>query len=202
VRGGAPGDVRGKRRDRRGTAQHAWMSELQRERVLAAALEMLEELGYRGITVTRLAARAGVSRKTFYEHFEDREGCFAAALEDPVARGGGAGSAAGRAGVAQVARGRDPLEGLGGRVTYRTLRVLAAVAELGAGGSYPSNREVAEHAGIADQGQIARVLARLAGLGVVERVGGRPVRGEANAWRLTDWGVAVREAVEGRVGRS
>ena len=181
--------------DRRGTAQHARMSELQRGRVLAAAVEVLAELGYEGITVRQLAARAGVSRKTFYEHFEDREGCFVAALEDPVAWAGAGGGA-----VRQ--RGRDPVEGLGGRVTYRTLRVLAAVAELGERGCDPSNREIAEHAGIVDQGQIARMLARLEGLGVLERDGGRArprsARGERNAWRLTDWGVEVRAAVEGR----
>jgi AcrR family transcriptional regulator len=181
------------------------MAELQRGRVLAAAVEMLEELGYRGITVTQLVARAGVSRKTFYEHFEDREGCFMAALEDLAALEGGSLGPAQEAGGAR-GDGRDPAEGLGGRVTYRTLRVLAAVAELGGGGSHPSNREVAEHAGIGDQGQIARMLARLEGLGVVERDGeldrSRPARGEANAWRLTEWGVEVRAAVEGKVGRS
>jgi AcrR family transcriptional regulator len=205
VRAGAPADVRRSGRDRRGTAQHARMSELQRGRVLAAAVEVLEELGYRGITVAELVARAGVSRKTFYEHFEDREGCFVAALEDLAALEGESLGSAREAGGARV-DGRDPAGGLGGRVTYRTLRVLAAVAELGGGRSHPSNREVAEHAGIADQGQIARMLARLEGLGVVERDGGagrtRPVRGEANARRQTDWGVEVRAAVEGRAGRS
>jgi AcrR family transcriptional regulator len=178
------------------------MSELQRARILAAAVDVLVELGYGGITVTQLVSRAGVSRKTFYEHFEDREGCFVAALEDPVACASGTVAPARQAGGASVSRARDPLEGLGGRVTYRTLRVLAAVAELDGRGSLPSNREIAEHAGITDQGQIARMLARLEGLGVVERDGPRPVRGEANSWRLTDWGVEVKGAVEGRVGRS
>jgi AcrR family transcriptional regulator len=175
-------------RDKRGTVQHARMSELQRRRILGAAREILEDLGYRGITVTQIAGRARVSRKTFYEHFEDREGCLIAGLED---LGGGALSTADPPGK------RDPLEGLGGRVTYRTLRVLAAIAELSESHP-PSNREVAEAAGIADQGQIARLLGRLEGLGVVERVGPRPARGEANAWRLTAWGEEVRGAVEGR----
>jgi AcrR family transcriptional regulator len=35
--------------------------------------------GYDGATVARVAARAGVSRATFYEHFNDREDCFLAA---------------------------------------------------------------------------------------------------------------------------
>ncbi len=175
-------------RDKRGTIQHARMSELQRRRILGAALEILEELGYRGITVTQVAGRARVSRKTFYEHFEEREGCFIAALEDLAADA--------LSTVVPVGK-RDPLEGLGGRVTYRTLRVLAAIAELSESHP-PSNRKIAELAGVADQGQISRLLGRLEGLGVAERVGPRPARGEANAWRLSAWGEEVRGAVEGR----
>ena len=37
-------------------------------------------------TVARVVARSGVSRRTFYDHFEDREACFLAAFEDGVAR--------------------------------------------------------------------------------------------------------------------
>jgi AcrR family transcriptional regulator len=166
------------------------MSELQRTRIVGAALEMLEELGYRRMSVTQIAGRARLSRKTFYEHFEDREGCFIAALEDV---GSGAVS------TVVPARQREALEGLGRRVTYRTLRVLAAIAELSESHA-PSNREIGELAGITDQGQISRLLGRLEGLGVVERVGSRLARGEANAWRLTPWGEEVRRAVEGKDG--
>jgi AcrR family transcriptional regulator len=183
--------------DKRGTAQYARMSELQRERIVAAALEVLGELGDGKITIKEIVGRAGVSRKTFYEHFENREGCFGAALEE-----------AGRNG-AEVRKGRVPLTGLGGRgVTYRTLRVLSAIGELApaqagrVGG--PSNREVAARAGVADEGNISRMLARLEGLGLVERDGvpARPQRprGEANAWRLTERGEEVRTAVK-RPGR-
>jgi AcrR family transcriptional regulator len=173
------------------------MSELQRTRIVAAAVDTLAELGYNGITVTQLARRAGVSRKTFYEHFEDREGCFVAALEDPAADTSGSNGAARRTDASGELLSRDPANGLGGRVTYRTLRVLAAIAELtGEESRGPSNRQIAERAGISDEAQISRLLARLQSLGVVERVGATPGRGEANAWRLTDWGVAVRGAVE------
>jgi DNA-binding HxlR family transcriptional regulator len=41
------------------------------------------------------------------------------------------------------------------------------------------------------------LLGRLEGLGLVERVGARPVRGEANAWRLTAWGEEVKRAIDG-----
>jgi len=171
-------------RDKRGTLQHARMSELQRRRILGAALEILEELGYRGITVTQIADRARMSRKTFYEHFEDREGCLIAALED---------LAAGALRTAGPAPMHDPLEGLGRRVTYRTLRVLAAIAERPGA----SNREIAGLAGITDEGQISRLLGRLERIGVVERTGRRPARGEANAWRLTAWGEEVKKAIDG-----
>ena len=48
-------------------------------------------------------------------------------------------------------------EQVGARLTYRTVQVLRAIAELPAG----SNREVAERAGIVDQGQISKILTRL-----------------------------------------
>jgi AcrR family transcriptional regulator len=173
-------------RDKRGTAQHARMSELQRTRIVGAAVDTLVELGYDGITVRQIADRAGVSRKTFYEHFEDRDGCFVAAL--------GERRALAAFDPAGEPRGAPP----GFRVTYRTMRVLEAIGELSESHP-PSNREVAARAGVADEGQISRLLRRLEGLGLIENAGRGRLRGEANAWRLTDWGVEVRRAVEGRV---
>jgi AcrR family transcriptional regulator len=87
----------------------------------------------------------------------------------------------------------DPLFGLGMRLTYRTVRVLLAVA------AHPgsSNRGVGAEAGISDQGQISKLLARLQRLGLVEnqsRDGSG--RGEPNAWRLTQRGHEVREVIE------
>ena len=40
-----------------------------------------------GITVGRIVGRSGVSRRTFYELFEDREDCFLAAFDLSVERG-------------------------------------------------------------------------------------------------------------------
>jgi AcrR family transcriptional regulator len=67
------------------------------------------------------------------------------------------------------------------RLTYRTARVLAAIAE------YPgaSNREVAERAGIVDQGQVSKLLSRLQSRELVAKLGGGASRGEPNAWCLT-----------------
>src|SRR3712207_3655299 len=40
--------------------------------------------GYAGATVGDVVAGAGVSRKTFYEHFRDKEECFLAAFDAGV----------------------------------------------------------------------------------------------------------------------
>jgi AcrR family transcriptional regulator len=86
----------------------------------------------------------------------------------------------------------DALEGLDMRLTYRTLRVLAAVAA----NTGASNREVADAAGVHDQGQISKLLARLERLGLVHNNGDGQPRGEPNAWALTDRGAAIAGAVE------
>jgi AcrR family transcriptional regulator len=48
----------------------------QHERLLAAMVGTVGEKGYAATTVSDVIARAGVSRKTFYEHFADTQGCF------------------------------------------------------------------------------------------------------------------------------
>lgn len=53
----------------------------RRERVLAAAGELLAARGYGGLSVDELAARAGISKSTFYALFENKETCVRAALE-------------------------------------------------------------------------------------------------------------------------
>lgn len=53
----------------------------QRERMLEATARAVSELGYTGLTVAAILERAGVSRKTFYEHFSDKEECFLAAFD-------------------------------------------------------------------------------------------------------------------------
>jgi AcrR family transcriptional regulator len=53
----------------------------QRERMMAAMLDAVGEQGYIATTVADVLERAGVSRRTFYEHFDDREDCFLAAYD-------------------------------------------------------------------------------------------------------------------------
>jgi AcrR family transcriptional regulator len=304
---------------------------MQRARLLAAAVVTVEELGWSGASVANIAGRARVSRRTFYDLFENREDCLLAVLQGAVERIEGEILAAALAGepwrdrvreglfvilsfldrepvlarvcVVQALRGgpkvlqwregilarlseildegrgkhsssrsqdctvltaeglvgaafsivyarlltsarREPLSGLLGelmslivlpyqgpavarqerrgsgtfssgrkspvrsadfavgdplagvpmRLTYRTARVLEVVA------AHPgaSNRLVAEHAGIADQGQVSKLLARLGGLELMQNSGEGHARGERNAWRLTPRGEEIERAL--RVG--
>ncbi len=75
----------------------------------------------------------------------------------------------------------------GVRITYRTARVLSSIA------AYPgaSNREVADRAGIVDQGQISKLLNRLQGRGLITKLSEGHTSGAPNSWRLTERGELV-----------
>ncbi len=301
------------------------VTQIQRSRMLAAAVEAVEEVGYARMTVAQVISRARVSRKTFYDVFADREDCFLAAFDQAlgqarlIAQEAYAGESSWREGVraalarvlmfmdeepglarlcivealgagtrvlecrgrvlnelaevidrgrtannaareppqvtaegvvgaifavlhtrllsteqplsdllgslmsmivlpylgaraaqreltrppieaANVERPRlprrhkDPLEGLNMRLTYRTVRVLMVIAEHPAA----SNREIAEGSGIIDQGQISKLLNRLARLKLVENLGEGQEKGAANAWYLTPRGAQVERATRPR----
>ena len=341
---GAPGARSGINHNGVSAAGRVRVAGIQRVRVVAAMVEVSAEYGLADATVARVVARAGVSRRTFYELFDDRESCFLAALDDAIARASecvvpayesgdgwaerlrlalaallsfldvergvgqllivgslGAGpraierrqrvlaqiitavelgrsegkaasglppltaegivgavfsiiharmvaslpacapggmrfrvppvSGGPRSGegerpltelagplmgmvvlpylgpaaarrelersVPAVRRGNgvgksDPLQNLGMRLTYRTVRVLLAVAA----NPGSSNRVAADAAGIVDQGQISKLLARLQGLGLVENRGADSARGEPNAWTLTPRGREVHGAID------
>jgi AcrR family transcriptional regulator len=53
----------------------------QRGRLIEAMIGAVADKGYAGTTVADVVARAGVSRKTFYEQFVDREDCFLASYD-------------------------------------------------------------------------------------------------------------------------
>ncbi len=297
------------------------VAEIQRARMLGAMVDLTRERGAERVTVAHVVARAGVSRRTFYELFDDREACLLAALDEALRRveaavvpaykrerGWSARVGAGltamlecfdadpasaalcvvdslAAGpealerrahvvdalVGAVDRGRrepaapaglnrvtaegvvgavlgvlytrlrepspkplmplrgqlmsmivlpylgpqaaaaelarraprarqkvraqeDPLKRLDMRLTYRTMRVLAAVA------AQPglNNRQIARDAGVADQGQMSKLLARLEGLGLIANNGESQVRGEPNMWRLTRRGEELEQAIRAR----
>ncbi len=73
------------------------------------------------------------------------------------------------------------------RLTYRTTRVLGAIA------AYPgaSNREVADRAGIVDQGQVSKLLNRLQARGLIAKLGEARTRGAPNSWCLTERGELI-----------
>jgi AcrR family transcriptional regulator len=293
--------------------------EIQRARIIAAMSELVRERGAGGVAVAHVVARSGVSRRTFYELFDDREDCFLAAFDWAVAKAGelvlpayrgggqwreriaaalesalrfmdaepdmahlcvvgalGAGPQAlkrrgrvvrslvlavhdGRRGASSLrapdrivaegivgavlaivhtrlleahsrpllgllnplmativlpylgveeaerelkrppprrerrtARRTDPLRGLDMRLTYRTVRVLMALALHPAA----SNRQVASAAGIVDQGQISKLLSRLQARGLIVNTGGDHSKGEPNAWTLTPMGEEVRSTLQ------
>jgi AcrR family transcriptional regulator len=56
----------------------------QRGRMLDAMAESVALKGYAATTVSDVVSGAGVSRKTFYEHFSDKEDCFLAAFDAGV----------------------------------------------------------------------------------------------------------------------
>jgi AcrR family transcriptional regulator/DNA-binding MarR family transcriptional regulator len=62
------------------------VSDIQRSRLLAATVGAVEELGYSATSVASITERARVSRRTFYDLFENREECMVAVLEGAVAQ--------------------------------------------------------------------------------------------------------------------
>jgi AcrR family transcriptional regulator len=52
-----------------------------RQRLIAAMAASIEEQGYRETTVADVVRLARTSRRTFYEHFDDREACFLALFD-------------------------------------------------------------------------------------------------------------------------
>jgi AcrR family transcriptional regulator len=298
---------------------------IARSRIVAAALEAAEDVGYGGMTVAEVISRARVSRRTFYEVFTGREDCFLAALEEALSQIGvlareayereeswregiraglaallafldeepalarvclvealGAGprvldrraqlleemaevvdrgrfvtstvreppevAAEGVVGAVlavlhtralearrqpfsallgslmniivlpylgartasrelsrpsptarhreapQLSRLWDPLAGMSMRLTYRTVRVLGVIGERPGA----CNREIAERSGVADPGQISKLLARLARQGMIENTCEAKQNGGANAWQLTQLGAHVEHATRPR----
>src|SRR5829696_2746533 len=48
----------------------------QRTRLIEALGRAVAEKGYAAATIDDVVSGAGVSKKTFYEHFQDKEACF------------------------------------------------------------------------------------------------------------------------------
>lgn len=59
----------------------------QKRRLLLAMIDAVGEKGYRATTISDLVGRAGVSRKTFYEHFANKQECLLATFDVIAADG-------------------------------------------------------------------------------------------------------------------
>jgi AcrR family transcriptional regulator len=60
------------------------LGELQRARIIGAMLDVCGEKGAGSVSVAHVVERSGVSRRTFYEQFVDRDDCFLAAFEQAL----------------------------------------------------------------------------------------------------------------------
>lgn len=78
-KGGADGDA-ARRLARLPPGRHGlpreFVSENQRGRIAAGVIAAVAENGYNEATISRIAAAAGVSRRTFYTYFSSKEECF------------------------------------------------------------------------------------------------------------------------------
>src|SRR3954463_13954480 len=61
------------------------VAESQRERLLVAMADEVAAKGYANVAVADVIERAGVSRRSFYEHFTNKEDAFLAAYDAGVA---------------------------------------------------------------------------------------------------------------------
>lgn len=75
------GKASGRGRKRAARLPSELIKAVQRERMLAAMLRAIAEIGYHDVRVQHVLDRAGVSRPTFYEQFKNKEDCFLAAFD-------------------------------------------------------------------------------------------------------------------------
>jgi AcrR family transcriptional regulator len=61
-----------------------YVAQNQRQRLLVAIAETLDEKGYDKTTVSLVGARARVSKSDFYRHFTSKDECFVAAYDEAV----------------------------------------------------------------------------------------------------------------------
>lgn len=151
--------------------------------MLDAVVAAVAEKGFAEMTVADVVARAGVSRRTFYEHFEDKLDCFLSAyvvhadmlLADVEAS------------LAQAAGGARLRAGLHGYLTHLAARPLFArvltIDILGAGPRALEVRELYRERFAANWRSVSGdedVLRALVG-GIAELVQARILAGEADS---------------------
>jgi AcrR family transcriptional regulator len=58
----------------------------QRERIIVAVAEVCSTSGYAAMSVEDVVVASGVSRRTFYDNFQDKEDAFVAAYDEVASR--------------------------------------------------------------------------------------------------------------------
>jgi AcrR family transcriptional regulator len=119
--------------------QGVHLDAVQRARVISALSAVCAEHGAQNLTVARVVAQAGISRRTFYELFKDCEDCFMAAFEDafrrasrrvvPMYRGEGSWRERVRASLEALLAFFDSQPDTGRLMVVETLRAGASAAE-------------------------------------------------------------------------
>jgi AcrR family transcriptional regulator len=66
------------------TVSRPGFAERQRERLLTATVEVAGERGWAAMTLAEVVTRAGVSKRTVYDHFDDKLDCFLAAARHVI----------------------------------------------------------------------------------------------------------------------
>jgi AcrR family transcriptional regulator len=62
------------------------VAEHQRERLFKAMVECIDERGFAATTIFELVSRARISRRSFYEHFHNKDECLLATYDTVIAR--------------------------------------------------------------------------------------------------------------------
>jgi AcrR family transcriptional regulator len=136
---------------------HEQIVEIQRSRLLAAAVAAVDALGYADTTVGDITNRARVSRRTFYELFSNREECLAAVLEDVVALVRGEIAAAGVEDLAWRERVRGGLWAILSFLDREPVLARVCVVQALRGGAEVLERReeiLAELAAVVDEGRL------------------------------------------------
>jgi AcrR family transcriptional regulator len=71
---------------RRGRVSRERFLEMQRARIMEAAVQVVSQQRFGGATIEAVVAGASVSRSTFYEIFNDFDACFLAVLDSGMRR--------------------------------------------------------------------------------------------------------------------
>lgn len=137
----------------------AAMREIQRTRLLNAAVSAIDELGYSDASISHITGRARISRRTFYELFPNREDCLLAVIEDAL---GSIRAELDRAGLSKLRWAERVREGLYAILAFLDREpALARVCVVESGHGGRAVRELRERtfqelAAILDQGRLDR----------------------------------------------